>query len=504
MLLQIWHFAGLAAIVALIIWIGLYSGKRAATSGDFATGGGQAGPLMVSGIIMGSLVSSQATIGTAQLAFHYGLSAWWFTLGSAIGCLVLGLVYVRPLRDSGQTTLLRIVSNRYGAMSGRLGSVLSAVGIFISVLTQVLAGMGLIATMFPVNTVAAAAITIALMVVYVLFGGAWGAGMGGVAKLILLYLAGIFGMIVVLLQSGGISGLAEELKEMLNGTNLGEIQEMLGYSAIAEADDMRARFFSLTARGAMKDIGSGVSLLLGVLSTQTYAQAIWAAKNVKSAKTGALLSAALIPPIGLAGISIGLFMRSHYILRAEVDALTAAGMTAPDLPILESTLQVFPVFAANHLPAIVGGIVLGTLLITVVGGGAGLSLGVSTIVTRDVLGRNSATEQKKESKVFRGALLCVLIVAGVAAVSVPGALINDFGFLSMALRGAVVFIPVTFALFFRNKINGKWMCAAIVVGPLTVVVGKIVKLPLDPLFVGIIIALVLAILGIVQTNSDKE
>ena len=108
------HILGLAATIALIIGIGIWSGKKVRSAEDFSGGGGKAGPWIVCGAIMGTLVSGQATIGTAQLAFNYGMSAWWFTLGSGIGCLILALAFVIPLRRSGCTTLLQIVSREYG------------------------------------------------------------------------------------------------------------------------------------------------------------------------------------------------------------------------------------------------------------------------------------------------------------------------------------------------------------------------------------------------------
>ena len=116
------------------------------------------------------------------------------------------------------------------------------------------------------------------------------------------------------------------------------------------------RFTSLIARGASKDIGSGLSLVLGVLSTQTYAQAIWSAKSHRAAKKGALLSACLIPPIGIACILIGLYMRGHCITAEEVSALQALGQSVPEgLIQIESTSQVFPVFVARFMPALFGG-----------------------------------------------------------------------------------------------------------------------------------------------------
>ena len=56
---------------------------------------------------------------------------------------------------------------------------------------------------FPVSTTVAAVLSVLLMTVYVVFGGAWGAGMGGIVKLVLLYVSCIAGLAAVLLLTGG-------------------------------------------------------------------------------------------------------------------------------------------------------------------------------------------------------------------------------------------------------------------------------------------------------------
>ena len=56
--------------------------------------------------------------------------------------------------------------------------------------------------------------------------------------------------------------------------------------------------------------------------------------------------------------------------------------------------------------------------------------------------------------VTRGTILGILLAAAVVAILVPGAMINDFGFLSMGLRGAVVFLPLCGALWLKGKIPG--------------------------------------------------
>lgn len=499
MSINIWHVIGIVFTLVLIAGVGLYSGSKVKDAKDFTTGGGKAGAWLVCGAIMGSLVSGQATIGTAQLAFSFGMSAWWFTLGSGIGCLILGIGYVIPLRRSGSVTLLQVISEEYGPKAGYLGSVLCSIGIFISVIAQVLSACALITTIFPLNTLEAAIISIVLMVVYVVFGGAWGAGMGGVVKLVLLYAASVVGCVIVLAVSGGPGNLIEVIRNLLVGTSLGEV------SGITTAGDVSHTFLNMFARGTAKDLGSGLSLLLGVLSTQTYAQAIWSGKSDSAGRKGAFLSALLIPPIGIACILIGLFMRGHYITADEAAALASAGQAIPEgLKEIASTSQVFPVFVVDHMPALFGGIVLGTLFITVVGGGAGLSLGVATILVNDIFKKvsNKIDTAVKTLVTTRITIVAVLIAAMLIAIVVPGAIINDFGFLSMGLRGTVVFLPMTCALFMKGKINSSMVVVSIVLGPIAVLAGNLANLPFDSLFPGIAVSLICIIAGAVKGKES--
>ena len=497
--LSLYHTIGLLATILLIISIGICSGRKVKSAADFASGGSKAGAWIVCGAIMGTLVSGQATIGTAQLAFSYGLSAWWFTLGSGIGCLILALGFAVSYRESGCSTLLQIVSREYGAKAESLGSIFCSIGIFISVVAQVLSATALLITIFPMSHLTAAVLSIALMAVYVIFGGMWGAGLGGVAKLILLYMSSILGGILVFGLAGGFSGLMDSLGTLLEGTTLGAVNGLADEIGIGE------RYTSLVARGAGKDIGSCLSLILGVLSTQTYAQAIWSGKTHRAAKKGALLSAFLIPPIGVACILIGLYMRGQCITADEVAALTAAGQAIPEgLIRLESTSQVFPMFVVNCMPDLLGGIVLGTLFITVVGGGSGLALGMASILVTDIFQPRwpQIKASGKTLLVSRSTIMVILMIAAGVAVLVPGAMINDFGFLSMGLRGAVVFLPMCGGLWLKGKIPSRFALASIIGGPIAVLAGKFLA-PFDPLFLGMAVCLVIMAAGYAAGRVGK-
>ena len=500
MSIGIWHITGIALVLLLIVGVSLYSGKMVKNAADFTTGGGRIGRWMVCGTIMGSLVGGVSTVGTAQLAFSYGISAWWFTLGSGLGCLTLALVYTKPLRHSGNTTLLQTISSEYGAKAGYLGSLYTSVGIFISIVAQVISAVALISAVLPVNAVAAACFSAALMALFVIFGGMWGAGMSGIVKLILLSVSALSGCAVALVLSGGFREISLGLHTLLDGTALGGLQ------GLNSAGDTATRFYSMIARGASKDIGSGLSLLLGVLSTQIYAQSVMSARSDAEGKKGALMAAFLIPPIGGACIFIGMFMRNHYITTAEIAALTAAGEAIPaGLRELSSTAQAFPVFVLEHLPPLFSGIVMGTLLITFLSGGSGLSLGAATILVNDVFKRLSKKldDPVRTLLVTRITIFGVLAAAMTIALSVPGTIINDMGFLSMGLRGSVIFIPLTCALFLRGRLDRRLVFVAEVCGPIGVLAAKFLNLSIDPLFVGMAVSFAFCFAGAIAGRKKR-
>ncbi len=74
--MTIWHTAGAMLMLAFITCVGLRSGRRVKSAGDFNGSGREAGAGIVAGILIGTLVGGASTIGTAQLAFSYGFSAW--------------------------------------------------------------------------------------------------------------------------------------------------------------------------------------------------------------------------------------------------------------------------------------------------------------------------------------------------------------------------------------------------------------------------------------------
>ena len=74
--------------------------------------------------------------------------------------------------------------------------------------------------------------------------------------------------------------------------------------------------------------------------------------------------------------------------------------------------------------------------------------------------------------------------------------LNDLGFLSMGLRGAVVFAPMTCALMLKGRIRPSFIVAAIVLGPAAVAAVLLLDLPLDPILSGTGISIACCLAGL--------
>lgn len=461
--MDIFLVIGLAATLVIIVGLSVWSGTKS------KNGQSKNSLPVVAGVIMGTLVGGSSTVGTAQLAYHYGLSAWWFTLGAGIACLILALFYAVPLRRSGCPTLVGMIRQEFGPASGMMASVLSSVGTFINIISQLISATAVIAVVLPsLDIGSAVALSALFMVLYVVFGGTKGAGMVGIVKTMLLYVTMIACGIMVLDMAGGFTGFVNMVRGIDNPDGV--------------------RFFSLFARGVGTDAGACLSLILGVLTTQTYAQGVLSGRTDRDGVGGALLSAFLIPPIGAGGILVGLYMRANAALYPGLTAKTA-----------------LTTFVTSHIPPLLAGIILGTLFVAVVGTGAGLALGISTILNNDIVKRltHKVDNPKKAGVLSKVWIVVVLTAACLLSTGSFGDTILQFAFMSMGLRGAVVFVPLICALWLPNRVDKRYAVFSIVTSPIAVLVfGLLDVFPFDSLFIGILLSLVIMAVGLARGKKS--
>lgn len=445
------HIGFMLATVALVLGGGIYAARSVKSAEGYSLGGRAAGAPMVAGTIAGTVIGGGATVGTAQLAFSVGLSAWWFTLGSGVAFIIMGLFYAKRLRASGLTTIPELLVENYGVRAGVVTSVIASLGIFFSAVASCLPGVGILSAVLGISPYAAAGLLLALVVLYVFFGGMKSAGLGGILKMAVIWTS---------LMAAGY----------------------LAYGALPSGTDFSTAFpgdgwLSLFGGGVGNGLAHLASMIVGILCTQTYVQAIFSAKSPEVAAIGAFTAALIVIPVGLPCVAIGLYMRAF-----EPDVLP---------------LLVLPTYLAEHLPPWIGGVALGGVMLSIVGSIGGLSLGVGTMIANDIIARAfSVTDGGKKLLLVRLVVLGVVVCACAYAIANPGAQVLILNYLSMALRGGGIFLPLTLAVFRPKCVSPRWALLSMVVSTaVAVLFSTVLTSPVNPLFIGLAVSAVLLASG---------
>ncbi len=446
----------MALTMLSVIALGVYSARRVKSADDFSIGSRSSSTTIVSGTIVGTIIGGAATIGTAQLGFCLGLSAWWFTLGSGIGLIIMAVFYASPLRKSGMETISQYLVVHYGKTAGPITSVVSSIGIFFSIVASMLSSVHMISSVFGTAPEIAASATVIIVIAYVFWGGINGTGLSGIFKVILLYITLLIAGATAFNAIGGINGLTK----------------------IYPADP----WFSLFGGGVWSAVSGAVSLIVGILSTQTYIQAIYSARDIRTASTGCFVAALITIPIGLPSVMIGMYMRANF----------------PDI----SPITALPIYVIHNLPEWLGGAAITALLLSSIGSVAGLALGVGTMISRDIIsGLFELNSMKKLLWLNRLCILTITICAALLSFGNMQSLVLEWNFLSMALRGVGIFIPLTIAIFYPGRLQPKAAIASMLMGIITALFCSLLY-PADnnAILWGLFMSFTIAIAGIALTK----
>ncbi|MCL4424520.1 MAG: sodium:solute symporter family protein [Firmicutes bacterium] len=444
------------------------------------------GPFWVAVTLTSSFVGGTSIIGTAQAAYQVGVSAIWFTLGAGLGSLVLALGLAGPLREAGVETIPGFLARTYGPQAAAWASFYISLGALIQMVVQVLAAVPILTSLFPLEAPLAAGLIVVLLVVFIFFGGLWGSGLVGLLKTVLLYIILAVAFVISLDRIGGLAGLRAALPPERN-------------------------WFDLAPGGWTNTLGSTLSAVIGFTSTQNYLQVIFAGRDARSSSLGALAAAILIPLSGLASAVVGVFMRVRHS-----DLVAATSM---------------PRFLLQYLPSWLGGVGLATLLIALIHSGSSQLLGISTTVVRDLSpqvqswakklrlvllrhrwnrGLSPETEESKkqsgrtsafpvEENILRQSRLIVIVVgSSVLLLSLLNlnTLILRLAFLSMALRGTTIFLPMLATILFPGRVHPRAGFLAISLAPPVLLLwAAFFPRQVDPLYVGLTISASFLFLG---------
>jgi len=157
-----------------MIWIGIYFKARAGKSSDAYILADRKAPLwVVVGSIFATWVSSATLIGYGGMGYSTGIASYWSGGAFMLACTWLGFWAIPKLRASGITTIPELFE-RYFGLSHRLVAFILVLARDLGVTAGVAFGMAVIfQNLFHVSTDVALLITVGVVIIYTITGGAW-------------------------------------------------------------------------------------------------------------------------------------------------------------------------------------------------------------------------------------------------------------------------------------------------------------------------------------------
>ncbi len=393
--------------IAVVIFGGIYVARAVKSAEGYSLGGRSASFPLVAGSIAGTVIGGGATVGTAQMASTVGLSAWWFTLSSGITFIVMGFLYARPLRKTGLETISQYLVLNYGKTAGSIASWVTTIGIFFSVVSSCLPGIGITA-FWAIHT------------------------------------------------DPAISAALPDFP-----------------------------WFSLLGNGTGNAAANLLSVFVGIICTQTYIQALFSATDPQTAAYGAFAAALVAIPVGLPCAMIGMYMH----------------VAEPGV----QPLLVLPTYLLHHQPALIGGMAMGGIIISLISSIGGQSLGIGTIISKDIVA--PLFQIKNDStllKLNRCSCVLIMIIGCVFSIIFRDTQILFWNYLSMGLRGGGIFLPLTLAVFRPKCVSGRWVALSMVCSTAVAILATFLKTPVKPMFLAVAVSFLLLLPGLLGKNKGKE
>jgi len=333
----------IAVYFLAVIVIGIVSKKSAQGADNFFVAGRKGSSLLITGSLLATIVGGSATVGMAGLGFSRGLTgAWWLLVGS-IGLVILGLFFARKVREFGLYTLPELVEKQYDSRIALAASILIVVAWIGIIAGQIVAAGKILGVLGIGNPLLWMVVFTTIFIIYTILGGQFAVIRTDTLQIGIIF-AGIFGgLLLVLSQVGGLSGLksslspeqfAFPLSSQFDGTELVTLLLLVGLTYVV-GPDMYSRLFC--------------------------------AKDGRTARASVFWAALLIIPFAL--------------------GITLIGMVASILFPQISPEQAFPTVIKEVLPPFLGGVVLAALLCAVMSSADTTLLSASTILTVDIVGR---------------------------------------------------------------------------------------------------------------------
>lgn len=430
----------IVAYFVLLMGLGWFARRFSKTSTDFLIAGRNLGVVLCTVSIVGEWLGGMSTIGTAEKAYSYGFFPIWYNISTALGMILFGFTLAAIYRKHNVHTVGEMLEKIYNRHTRIITSLSFAAAFIILGYIQLQTVGSVAAQVLGVDYATAVIVSGILITIYVYFGGMHSIAMTNLVHIILLYTTLITVFILVLIKMGGYGGMFTKLGQVLPAAEV-------------------ANFKNPLSLGYGKVLSWILGGILAGFASQASIQPVFAARDIKTAKSSAFLSALFIAPIGFLVSTLAIAVRT--------------GAFSGQPPTVKETLP-YLLMNPDFLPPWLSGLAMAGILAAILSTIAPVMFAVSTILTRDfyhlVLHRDA--DDKRILKVSRG------LVVAIGAISIPLAIflkgtILETAYITYAIRGSAA-IAILMGIYHFKKLLPKPTPLAVNTAVITATAASIV------------------------------
>jgi SSS family solute:Na+ symporter len=405
------NYLALAIVVGYMVSLGLLTTivQRSVTTTTTFTSGtsGHSGvPAVLVGLmLMSEFIGTSASVGTAQEAYRFGISASWNIIALGAGFLFYAYFLAGKYKESGHNTISAVFAEVYGPQTKIATSLVMIFALQIVAVALYAGGGAILSGLLAVDRTFATVICGIVAVLYVFMGGMKSVVYTNVIHSLVKYIGIGLALYFGLTKAGGFHALQARLPgEMFSWTNVGWSQILAWLIA-----------------------GVGATF-----STQYVIQAINTVETQQKAKAASLYTALLLVPFGIATALIGMCSLALYPNIKSINAFSAL---------------------IADMDGVMAGVVAAGLAASLFGTIAAISVATATLFYKDFYTRfvTKDGDEKRSLNFIRITTIVVGLLPILLAIYTPNVL--QMTFLAKAIRASlsVLVLLVFYAPWFGTK-----------------------------------------------------
>jgi solute:Na+ symporter, SSS family len=404
------NYMALAIVIAYMAGVGLLTGivQRSVTDTTTFTSGrtGSGVPAVFVGMmLMSEFIGTSASVGTAQEAYVFGISAAWNIIALGAGFLFYAYFLAGKYRESGHNTISGVFAEVYGPSTKMATSLVMIFALQIVAVALYAGGGAILSALLVVDRTLATVICGVVAVLYVFLGGMRSVVYTNLIHSLMKYLGIGIALYFALTSVGGLRELQARLPEAM---------------------------FSWTHVGLGQIFAWFIAGIGATFSTQYVIQAINTVGTRQKAQAASLYAGLLLVPFGIATALIGMCSLALFPGIKSIDAFSAL---------------------IAHMSGPMAGLVAAGLAASLFGTIAAISVSTATLLYKDFYLR-FITAQHDESRSLRFVRVTTVVVGLlpiVLAIYTPNVL--QMTFLAKAIRTSlsVLVLLVFYAPWFGTR-----------------------------------------------------